>query len=69
MPAVRPKPWHSGQAPVGLLKENSLGSGSEYGLGCGCRIRPQSSDHRPRPGESDLSPAALKGESIIPEDR
>src|SRR5207237_9449645 len=27
---VLPKPWHRGQAPKGLLNENSLGSGSSY---------------------------------------
>src|SRR6478735_1078947 len=27
---VLPNPWHLGQAPNGLLKENSRGSGSSY---------------------------------------
>ena len=27
-----PKPWHVGQAPNGLLNENSRGWGSSYGI-------------------------------------
>ena len=28
MPGTRPKPWHAGHAPSGLLNENSCGVGS-----------------------------------------
>ncbi len=77
MPGTRPKPWHVGQAPTGLLKENRSGEGaskripsrsknSEYGIASPARLPvATSTSARPPPSRKACSALSARRESVV----